>query len=85
MDRFIDINEFLFEILGDTAKIYAFEFHNKKEWKTHALKRYGYCDECLKLPITHLVKHMANMDVSVATYNDDTNEGIVLDRRENLR
>jgi hypothetical protein len=83
--EYVDINEFLMEILGDLAKVYTFEFNDKKEWKKHTLKRYGYCDEYLDLPTTHLIKNMANMNVSVATYDDNTNTGIVLDRRKDIR
>ncbi len=87
MDRnqFIDIQAFIKDLIGDGVKIYSFEFTNQQEWKTHTLKRYGYCDELIVKRIIHLIKHMANMNVSVATYNEDTNTGIVLDRRENIR
>jgi len=85
MKEFIDVQEFIKELIGDNAKVYSFPFEDKQEWKKHTLTRYGYCDELLKLPITHLIKNMANTNVSVATYDDDINEGIVLDRRENLR
>jgi len=85
MKELIDVQEFIKELIGENAKVYSFPFEDKKQWKKHTLKRYGYCDELLKLPVTHLIKHMANMNVSVATYNDDINQGIVLDRRENLR
>jgi len=83
--QFIDIQEFIRDLIGDGVKIYSFEFNDKKEWKMHTLKRYGYCDEHDVDQIVHLIKHMADMNVSVATYNEDTNAGIVLDRRENIR
>ena len=85
MKNFIDVQEFIKELIGDNAKIYSFPFDNKREWKTHTLNRYGYCQELLKLPTTHLIKEMANKCISVATYNDNTNEGVVLDRRETIR
>jgi len=85
MKDFIDIQEFLKDILGENANIFSFKFSDKIEWKKHTLKRYGYCDEYLIKKMSHLIKDMANMNISVARYDNNTNEGIVLDRRENIR
>ena len=85
MKKFIDVQEFIRDLIGDSAKMYTFPFANKKDWKKHTLTRYGYCDEEEEKLLTHLLKEMANKYVSVATYNNDTNEGIVIDRRENIR
>ena len=85
MKEFIDIQVFIKELIGDSAKVYSFPFTDKKEWKTHTLKRYGYCDEETEKVLTHLLKETANRYVSVAKYNNSTNEGIAIDRREGIR